>query len=103
VTSPGHKPQFKRRALVDLVEIWNYLAERNIGAADRIVGRLHERCDTLANNPGFGSKHPDLRPDLRLSSCEGYVIIYRIVDDMIEVTRVFHGSRDWIMLLQEDE
>lgn len=38
----------------DLLDIWLYIAQDNITAADRIVERLEQRCQTLGASPMLG-------------------------------------------------
>lgn len=47
-------------AELDLDEIWEYIAQDNIEAADRWVGKLFDAFDALAANPGIGHKREDL-------------------------------------------
>jgi plasmid stabilization system protein ParE len=47
-------------AELDLDEIWEYIAEDNIDAADRWIGRLFDTFESLARNPGMGHTRNDL-------------------------------------------
>lgn len=38
----------------DLHEIWEYIAEDNIDAADRWIGMLFDAFEILARTPGLG-------------------------------------------------
>ena len=82
------------QAQTDLEEIWLYIAEHNIPAADRFLDTLHERFVLLAGQPLLGRARPELAPNLRSLSVGNYVIFYRPIDDGIEVARVLHGARD---------
>jgi toxin ParE1/3/4 len=46
VVSPG--------AAQDLHDIWEYIAEDSLDAADRFLGKLHDQILTLAETPGMG-------------------------------------------------
>jgi plasmid stabilization system protein ParE len=46
VVSPG--------AAQDLNDIWEYIAEDNLDAADRFLGKLHDQILALAETPGTG-------------------------------------------------
>jgi plasmid stabilization system protein ParE len=48
------------RAFADLDEIWEYLAEDNIDAADRVLADIHTVLRTLAASPHIGQRCPDL-------------------------------------------
>jgi toxin ParE1/3/4 len=53
------------RAQADLDEIWLYIAEHNIPAADSFLDTLHERLVLLAGQPLLGRVRPELAPNLR--------------------------------------
>ncbi len=96
------KAGFTLRARLDLVQIWNFLAERSYPAADRTVEELLRRCEMLAESPGMGSSRPEIRPDMRCFTSGSYVIYFRPRGDSIHVIRVVHGSRDWSSLEWDD-
>lgn len=82
------------QAQADLDEIWLYIAENNIPAADRFLDTLQERFVLLAGPPLRGRVRPELAPNLRSLQVGNYVIFYRPIDDAVEVARVLHGARD---------
>lgn len=87
----------------DMEQIWEYIALHNPTAADRLLDRLGEAFDLLANNPGFGQRRDDLRPNLQLFPVGSYVILYYPEDDGIEVAGILHGARDTNGLFQSGE
>jgi plasmid stabilization system protein ParE len=48
----------------------------------------------LASFPGMGRRYDDLNPGLRGLPLEGYIILYRILEDGIEIVRVANGRQD---------
>ena len=44
------------RALDDLDDIWNYIAEDNVSAANRVESAILTACGSLASHPLLGSK-----------------------------------------------
>lgn len=52
-------------ARADLREIWLYVAQDSIEAADRLLDRLDRTVHMLANNPAIGERQDDLRAGLR--------------------------------------
>lgn len=48
----------------DLIEIWVYIAQDRIGAADRVLDEIEDRFILLAENPLLGRLRPDIAPDL---------------------------------------
>jgi hypothetical protein len=47
-------------AELDLNEIWEYIAQDNLDAADRWIKKLFDAFETLARAPGMGHKREDL-------------------------------------------
>lgn len=83
-----------RRARVDVQQIWNYVAERNAAAADRIVARIDGAVRMLANNPAAGESAEDARRNTRKFSVGVYVVFFEPTSTGIRVIRVLHSSRD---------
>ena len=78
----------------DLVQIWAFIAERNLRAAEGLLNTINEKCELLAHSPEIGRRRPELDPDLRSFPVGNYVIYYHRVEDGIEVIRVLHAARD---------
>jgi toxin ParE1/3/4 len=83
-----------RRAEQDLIDIWLWIAADNPPAADRLLDRIDATCGRLADNPRMGPARPDIAPDARSFVVGRYLVLYRLVDDGIEIVRVLHGARD---------
>ena len=50
---------FHPDAFADLDEIWEYIAQDNIDAADRVLADIHTVLRTLAGAPHIGHRRPD--------------------------------------------
>jgi toxin ParE1/3/4 len=89
-------PRIERtsRAQVDLVQIWLYVAEDNIAAADRFIDAIERQLVRLAEMPGMGRPRPELARELRSFPIKSHVIFYRRIERGIQVVRVLHGARD---------
>lgn len=83
------------QALADIDEVWEYIAEHNIHAADRVVGDLFDAFRTLAASPHIGHRRPDLtaRP-LRFHLVRDYLIAYAPDESPLWVVAVLHGRRN---------
>ena len=81
------------RATADLDDIWLYIAKDNISAADRLIDRVTERCQGLADHPRLGAARPDVAPEARMLTIGDYLILYRVIGADAEVVRVVHGAR----------
>jgi len=51
---------FHPDAFADLDEIWEYIAQDNVDAADRVLADIHSTLTTLAGAPQIGHRRPDL-------------------------------------------
>lgn len=81
----------------NLVEIALYIATESQSRAIALafVERLRAKCRHLASLPAtLGTPRPDLREDIRSTSCQGYVIFFHYQGDVLEVVNVLHSSRD---------
>jgi toxin ParE1/3/4 len=78
----------------DLDEIWLYIAEDNIEAADRFIQQIVLRFPKLVARPDLGRRREELLPRLRSYPVGRYVIFYRPFDNGVEIIRVLHGARD---------
>lgn len=81
-------------AEADLLEIWDYIAQSNEVAADRLLDSIDQKLTLLSDSPYVGKERDDLSIELRSFPIKNYVIFYRPVDGGIEVVRVLHGARD---------
>lgn len=88
-------PRIERtsRAKTDAVEIWAYIAEDNVTAADDLIDQIESRLAGLARMPESAEGVPYIAPDVRRSSVGNYVIYYRPIDDGIQLLRILHGAR----------
>jgi plasmid stabilization system protein ParE len=83
----------------DLDGIWDYIAEDNVDAADRWIGRLFAAFDAIGDMPGIGHKREDLTAYPVLFWPVGaYLVIYRANyrarSPAAEIVAVTRGGRD---------
>ena len=84
-----------RAADLDLDEIWEYIAQDNVDAADRWIGKLFDAFDALVLNPGMGHTRNDLTSyPVLFWPVDAYLIIYRVQRQSIEIVAVSQGARD---------
>jgi len=82
------------RAELDLLDIWDYIADDSPDRADNFLDRIESKLMTLAQNSGLGRKRSELLPDLRSFSIGNYVVFYQQIEGGIDVIRLLHSSRD---------
>jgi toxin ParE1/3/4 len=93
--------QFKlaRRAVGDLREIWEFVADDSLTAADRLREEFFGPFRKLAEVPGMGHRREDLtHRDVLFWVLYSYLIIYRS-SRPLRVVRIIHAKRDVKKLL----
>ena len=79
----------------DITGITNYIAERNVTAAIKMLGRIEETCQMLAENPGLGEVRQGFGvPGCRSFTFSRYVVFFRPNGNGIDVARILDASRD---------
>jgi plasmid stabilization system protein ParE len=96
-----------RRAIADLERISDYLGQRNLSAADRVIDELFRAFDILATNPDLGISLNELRANLRMfrpaKPAASYLVFYYAVPDGVMVSAILHSARDWMGMLLRGE
>ena len=87
---------FHPEAFADLDEIWEYIADDNIDAADRVLTDIYSTLATLAASPHMGHRRPDLTERrLRFHVVRGeYLVAYAPDEKPLWVVAVFNGRRN---------
>lgn len=83
------------RAAQDVNDIWDYIANDNVGAADRVLDALHNAMLKLAKHPAIGHWREDLTDKRhRFFLVYSYLIVYRHETKPLQIVRILHASRD---------
>jgi toxin ParE1/3/4 len=84
---------WNKKAQKDLEEIFSYISRDDAAAALRIVRRIYDAAETLAENPFIGRE--GLVPGTREFSIPKlpYLLPYRVKHDAVRILRVYHGAR----------
>ena len=85
---------YQQVAKADLIDVWLFIAEDNMTAADTYIERLQHMCVLLAANPQMGVKRPQVAEGISSFAVDDYVIYYELQDKGITVLRVWHAARD---------
>jgi toxin ParE1/3/4 len=83
----------------DLFQIWSYIAQDNLTAANRLVKVIASKMDLLRQFPYAGRGREELGEGLRSFVVRKYLIFYSIDGNVVDVFRVLHGSRDIEVIL----
>lgn len=86
----------------DLEAISDYFLGQSIDAGDRFVKLFAQKCSYLARFPFIGKSYGYLRPNLRGLSFMGYIVLYQVSDNSIEIVRVVSGYRNLEKLFSEE-
>jgi toxin ParE1/3/4 len=88
------------RARIDLAEIFSYIANDNLPAAERFVEAAEDAFAKLADMPGMGPEWGSKKRSLRgvrfwpIKGFTNYLIFYRRLEDGVRILRVIHGARN---------
>lgn len=95
------------QARQDIDDIYDFIAryDRRPLSAERVVEALVGACSSYADYYAAGSvigaARPELGEDYRAFTHKRWVVLFRPLDDGIEVMRVLDGSRDYPRLFGE--
>jgi toxin ParE1/3/4 len=109
---PGARARRRRRrsrvtrrplAALDILDIWDYIAEDSVAAADQWLDKLDEKFNLIATQPLMGRAREELAAGLRSFPFGRYVIFYVPFENGIDVVRVLHGARDIDAVFEEGQ
>lgn len=90
-------------AAADVENIWDFVAQDSIDAAERVLDDIFRAMEALADMPGMGHVREDLANEaLLVWPVHSYLIVYRSVRPDLEVVRVVSGFRDLFALFATD-
>jgi toxin ParE1/3/4 len=79
----------------DLDKIADYFLTRNLETGEKLFTNFNKKCKNLAQYPNIGRSYSHIKPSLRgLPMDAGYIIIYQIIDDGVEILRIVSGRQD---------
>ena len=84
------------QARLDLLEIWHYIANDSIDAANRVGEKLDVAICDLLPFPAKGHRRADVKESRYLFwNVYSYIIAHRYDNETLTIIRVLHGSRDF--------
>ena len=93
---------FSPAACNDIDEIFDYLSQHSLSAAENFLEQLQVKTDFLARNPRVGTPQEHLLSGLKAFPLGNYVLFFRPLADGVEIVRVIHGARDFLALFSKD-
>jgi toxin ParE1/3/4 len=85
---------FSEDADNDLLNILDYLSQRNRSAARALAELFNSKIETLSHFPFIGRDRSIFLPRMRSIVAENYVVFYRLERDHVLIVRILDGRRD---------
>ena len=91
----------------DLYRIAFYIGREkgSVQGAHNLIDSIVKKCREYAKHPELGEARPELGENIRIFPCgtksnpRNWVVIYRPMDEGIQIVRLFHGAQDYPSLL----
>lgn len=102
-----YKLKISPEAKNDLAKIKGYISQElcNPQVAVNLASKITKKIRVLSEHPGIGaslSSIMDIQTDYRFLVCANYLIFYRYEDEIVFVTRILYGRRDYMRTLFGD-
>ncbi len=82
-------------AVSDLDEIWIYTLQNwSVDQANRYYNLIFEEISYICKEPESGRPMDHIRKGYRVSKVKSHLILYRVVNDIVEVVRILHQRMD---------
>ena len=86
--------RLSKLALADLEEIHDFTQNRwGEEQATHYLGMLWDALEEIQMDPTRWRLRPDIHKEARVRVCGRHLIIYRIHNERVEVSRLLHGAR----------
>lgn len=90
------------KAEYDLESVWTYTATTwSVAQAESYIGDLSDTFDLIAHAPLIARERLEFTPPIRIHRHQSHLIIYRVVDDCLQIIRVLHMKQNWSVLLED--
>ncbi|SHE14110.1 Toxin ParE3 [Chlamydia abortus] len=95
------KIKYAPAAVDDMDEIFSYITQDNVVAAENMLDRINTAVSKLADFPNMGSVLSDddfslLQRGYRFIVVDPHLIFYRLIDNWVIIHRILHGRRDYL-------
>ncbi len=82
-------------AEANLLDAIEFIARDNPNAAYRVAAEIRSKVELLAWSPGIGKSGRVHGTRELVVSDTPYIIVYRVVEDVVQILRVLHTARKW--------
>lgn len=86
---------WQKRAVADLYRVRDYIRRENLGAAERIGTIIEAASLNLLRHPEIGRAGEVHGARELVIAGTPYIIIYRVVNDDVQILRILHGKQKW--------
>ena len=87
----------------DLDAIADYIAQDNPTRAVTFLAEIRAKLLAVAHQPLLYRLRAEIGADARVALAGRYVILFRIVGEVVRIERVVYGTRDLLALFDPDE
>jgi toxin ParE1/3/4 len=95
MSAPDLRIRVSRRAQAEIKRIYVYTAQHwDVEQADRYQEQIGSAFRELARFPSLGVERPDIATGIRSLVVGSHIVLYRVRDDEVVVTRVVHSRQD---------
>ena len=97
-----HKIRYLQIAQQDLIDIFDYIREDNPTAAANFIDKIDKSISKLELFPKLGVIPKDDHLEFfgyRMLVIDSYLVFYVIIENIVEIRRIIHGSRRYSFLL----
>lgn len=85
---------FTKIAKSAMDDIWDYIAEDSVNAADKVIEEIHDKCKNIAQTPDIGRNRPELANGVKSLPVRKYLIFYHTEYNATFIDRVLSGYRN---------
>lgn len=96
-----NKIKYTPAAVDDMDEMFSFISQGNISAAETLLEKLERQISALADFPNKGSvlSHDEyvlVQRGYRFIPVHPYLVFYKVTDHAIIIHRILHSRRDYL-------
>ena len=76
--------------------------ERNLDAGEKLFREFNQKCLNLVKFSNMGRSYNHVRPNLRGLPLDGYIILYQVVEQGVDLLRIVNGRQDLEALFTDE-
>ena len=95
--------EFSRFVETDLEAITDFIAEESPQRAAEFIRQIGGAILRIAEQPLLYQLRPEIGDEARLVVVGRYVVLFRVVAEVVRIERVVYGGRDLPQLLMDSE